>query len=144
MATRPPLIPRLVVDDADRAIDFYRAAFDAELLERYADPSGHVVHAALRINGTQLSLTQEKKDWQNVSPKSLGATSVILNLVVDDVDAVGKKLVEAGATVVFPIADQFYGHREGRMEDPFGHQWTLTTIVEDLTPEEIEARMASF
>lgn len=135
------LTPRIVVAGADRAIDFYKSVFGAELIERYADPNGHVVHAALKLNDAVLALTEEKADWHNHAPSSLKGSPVILNLVVDDVDATAQRMIDAGAEVVFPVADQFYGHREGRFRDPFGHLWIVTTIIEELTPEEIEERM---
>lgn len=135
------LTPRIVVAGADRAIEFYKTVFDAELIERYADPSGHVVHAALTLNDAVLALTEEKADWNNHAPPSLKGSPVILNLVIDDVDATAQRLIDAGAEVVFPVADQFYGHREGRFRDPFGHLWIVTTIIEELTPEEVEKRM---
>ena len=141
-ATSPVLTPRLVVAGADAAIAFYERAFGARVLERFADGSGHVVHAALEIFGAVISLTDERGEWQNISPSTFGGSPVILNLVVDDVDAVGQALERAGAEVVFPIADHFYGHREGRFRDPFGHLWIITRIIESLTPEQIEARMS--
>lgn len=135
------LTPRIVVAGADRAIDFYRSVFDAELIERFADPSGHVIHAALKIRDAVIALTEERAEWHNHAPPSLSGSPVILNLVVDDVDAVTARMVEAGAEEVFAVNDQFYGHREGRFRDPFGHLWIITTIVEKLTAVEIEARM---
>lgn len=135
------LTPRLVVEDADRAIDVYREAFGAELLERMATPDGTVVHAALSIDGAVFSLTEHNPGSRNVAPRHLGGSPVILNLLVPDADAVGAALVAAGGTVIFPIADQFYGHREGRIEDPFGHMWIISTVIEKLTPAQIEARM---
>ena len=135
------LTPRLIVAGADSAIDFYRTVFGAELSERYVDETGKVVHAAITIGTAIVALTDERPEWYNVAPTTLGGTPVILNLVVDDVDALGKRLLAAGAETVFPIADQFYGHREGRFRDPFGHLWIVTTITEKLTPEEIRARM---
>ncbi len=139
--TPPALVPRLVVAGADAAIAFYERAFGARVVERFADGSGHVVHAALELHGAVISLTEQRPEWQNVSPTALGGSAVILNLTVDDVDAVGRALERAGAEVVFPIADQFYGHREGRFRDPFGHLWIITRVIESLTPEQIEARM---
>jgi PhnB protein len=135
------LSPRLVVRRADDALEFYHRVFDARLEERHADDDGHVVHAAFSIGAQTIALTEERREWNNVSPESLGGSPVILNLVVDDVDSVAKRLKEAGAEVVFPVADQFYGHREGRFRDPFGHVWIVTTVIEKLTPEEINARM---
>ena len=134
------LTPRLVVRGADDAIDFYRRAFHAELLERFADDDGHVVHAALSIDGVVIALTEERRDWNNDAPASLGGSSVILNLVVADVDKLATQLERAGAEVVFPVADQYYGHREGRFRDPLGHLWILTSVVEKLTPEQIRER----
>jgi PhnB protein len=136
--TNTTLTPRLVVRGADRALDFYQRAFGARIEERYADDSGHVVHAAFSIEDVIVALTEEQRDWNNSSPDSLGGSPVILNLVVDDVDALGDRLLAAGAEVVFPIADQFYGHREGRFRDPFGHLWIVTKIVERLTADEIQ------
>jgi PhnB protein len=88
-------------------------------------------------------LTEERLEWNNASPQALGGSPVILNLVVDDVDAVAKRLKKAGAEVVFPVADQFYGRREGRFRDPFGHLWIVSSILEKLTPDEIQKRMSS-
>lgn len=134
------LTPRLVVRGADAAIDFYRRAFAAELIERFVDDEDRVVHAALSIDGAIIALTEERRDWNNDSPASLGGSPVILNLVVADVDAVAIQLETAGADVIFPVADQYYGHREGRIRDPFGHLWIVTTIVEVLEPEQIRER----
>ncbi len=136
------ITPRLVVEDADAALSFYREALGAEIVERYADPDGRVVHAAFTLGEVTVSVTSARREWNNDAPTTLGGSPVILNLVVDDVDALAKRFLDAGAEVVFPLADQFYGHREGRFRDPFGHLWILTTIVERLTPEQIEARMA--
>lgn len=141
MQDTPTLTPRLVVADADRAIEFYQRGFDAELLERLEAGPGHVVHAALRIHGAIISLTQENAAHENLAPPALGGSPVILTLSVDDPDAVGAQLEAAGAQVIFPIADQFYGYREGRLRDPFGHLWILSKLVERLTPEQIQARM---
>ncbi|MEQ8273106.1 MAG: VOC family protein [Deltaproteobacteria bacterium] len=135
------LTPRLVVQDADAALAFYGKAFGAEVLERYAEPDGHVVHAAFRIGDAVVSLTQEREVWGNAAPPTLGGSPVLLNVVVDDVDALVERFLAAGGEVVIALADQFYGHREGRFRDPFGHLWILTSIVEVLTPEQIEARM---
>ncbi|HJL00388.1 MAG TPA: VOC family protein [Polyangiaceae bacterium LLY-WYZ-15_(1-7)] len=139
------LTTRLIVKGADAALAFYREVFGAELLERYVEPEGGaVVHAALRLEGgTILALAEANPGWENRSPEGLGGSPVILSLEVDDVDGLGARMVEAGAEVVFPIADQFYGKREGRLRDPFGHLWILSTTTEELSPEEIERRMAA-
>ena len=135
------LTPRLVVRGADEALEFYQRVFEARLDERYVDDSGHVVHAAFSIGDAVVALTEERRDWNNDSPSSLGGSPVILNFVVDDVDALGQRLQAAGAEMIFPIADQPYGHREGRFRDPFGHLWIITTIREQLTPDQIRERM---
>ncbi len=135
------LTPRLIVDGADAAIAFYQDVFDAQIVQRYADDDGHVVHAALQIGDAVLALTDERREWNNESPATLGGSAVIMNLVVDDADALGERLVAAGAETIFPIEDRFYGHREGRFRDPFGHLWIVTKIIEQLSPEQILARM---
>lgn len=137
------LTPRLVVRGADAALRFYSQVFGARVLERYADDAGHVVQAALTFEGVTLTLTEERREWNNDAPVSLRGSPVILNLVVDDADAVGARLVAAGAEVVFPIADQYYGHREGRLRDPFGHLWIITTVIRHVPPEEIQKHTAS-
>jgi PhnB protein len=120
------LTPRLVVRGADAALEYYQRAFGAVLEERHADDNGHVVNAAFSIGPVRVTLTEEALHWHNASPKALGGSSVILNLVVDDVDALAARAVAAGAEIVFPVADQPYGRREGRVRDPFGHLWILT------------------
>lgn len=137
----PTLTPRLVVRGADEALEFYRRVFDARIEERYADETGHVVHAAFAVGDAVIALTEERREWNNDAPASLGGSPVILNLVVDDVDGLGERMQAAGAEAIFPIADQPYGHREGRFRDPFGHLWIVTKIVEKLTPEQIRERM---
>ena len=137
----PRLTPRLIVVGADRAIDFYRSAFGARLIERYADDAGRVVHAAMAFGDAVVALAEERPDWQNIAPTTLGGSPVVLNLVVADADAVGAALAAAGADTVFPIADQVYGHREGRFRDPFGHLWIVTTVIQALSPDQIDARM---
>jgi len=137
----PSLTPRLIVADADAAIGFYQSALGARLVERYADGSGTVVHAALDLGGPILALAEPDPEGHNRAPGSLGGTPVILNLLVEDVDAMVAAFLAQGGEAVIPLADRFYGHREGRFRDPFGHLWILSAIVEALTPAEIEARM---
>lgn len=137
------ITPRLVVSDASAAIDFYTEVFDAEELERYAMPDGAIVHAAIRIDGAIVALAEDDPPHHNTGPAILGGSSVILTLLCDSPDAVADKAVRKGATIIFPVDDQFYGHREGRIRDPFGHQWILSKVVRQMSPEEIEAAMAS-
>jgi len=135
--------PRLLVRGADRAIAFYRDALGAELLEHFADPNlgGLVVHAALRIGDSTVSLADESLDFGNLSPEHLGGSAVILNLDVDDADAVGARMLAGGATVVIPIEDRFYGRREGRLRDPFGHLWIISQTLEELDHATVMERM---
>ena len=117
--------PMLTVRDAAKAIEFYQRAFGArEVAPPARSPSGQIV-AQLAIDGQQFFVVDENPAAYNVSPETLNGTSVRLNLVVDDPDAVAARAVAAGATVVFPIADQPYGMRQGRIADPFGHHWLI-------------------
>jgi PhnB protein len=134
------LYPRLVVSDASKAIDFYLAAFapfGAEEVARYT-VGGKIVHAEVRVGGLRLALKDEGDG--DPAPGPVGRTSVIMSLEVDDADAVGAAMLAAGATVIYPIADQGYGSKGGRLGDPFGHQWMIMQQVEDLSPEEIQRR----
>jgi uncharacterized glyoxalase superfamily protein PhnB len=131
------LYPRLPVRGADAAIAFYREAFGAELVERYATPAGNVVHALLRA-GDVVWAVKDGDEYDPAPPD--GGGPAILALYVTDADAVGAAMEKAGATVRFPIADQPYGERGGRLTDPFGHQWMVACRTEDLTPEEVEER----
>lgn len=133
-------IPYLCVKDGSKAIDFYKKAFGATEVMRMADPSGKVGHAELKIGGGRVFLADEYPEMGFVSPRTLGGTPVMMHLYVEDVDSVAKKAVAAGAKVVRPVEDQFYGDRGGKFEDPFGHQWWIATHVEDVTPEEMKKR----
>jgi PhnB protein len=135
------ITPRMVVKGADRALDFYREALGAELIERFADGDGIVLHSAIRIGGCVLSVIDEKPEYRNVSPTTLGGSPILLHMTVDDPDAVGAAMVEHGAEVVIPIADQFYGRREGRLRDPFGHLWIVGRELEKLSDAEIQRRL---
>lgn len=138
----PKLTPRLIVESSAEAIDFYRDVFGAEELERYATPDGKVVHAAISVDGAVIALADETPEWHNEAPARLGGSPVILTLMCDDPDAIAELAVTRGARVVFPIDDQFYGHREGRIVDPFGHVWILSKIVRKMSPQEIQRAVA--
>lgn len=134
------LVPYLSVRDAKRALDFYRAAFGAVETARLVDPAGGVIHAEVTIGGAPVFVAEENPEWGNHDPQTLGGTPVRLVLQVPDVDAFVARAVAAGATLVIPVADQFYGERAGRVQDPFGHQWIVSTHVEDVSPEEMQRR----
>ncbi len=138
---RSALTPRLVVRDAPAAIAYYVETLGARELERYADPSGHVVHAALSLEGAILALTAEAPRWDNHAPPSLGGSPVLLTLEVADPDAVAARMIARGGRTIIPIGDQPYGHREGRIGDPFGHAWILTKVIREMTPAQIRRAM---
>jgi PhnB protein len=136
----PPLIPYLAVRDAAKAIAFYQQAFDASELYRLIDPeSGKIGHAELLINGTMFMLADEYP-VHNKTPQTLGGTTVKLTLMVEDVDAIVDRASAAGATVVMPPSDQFYGHRSASVRDPFGHEWMFQKEIEKVAPEEMQRR----
>lgn len=128
--------PRLIVRGADEALAFYVRAFGASLVERYVH-EGQVVHAELDFGGFTVQLTESAPHWHNHAPDALGGTPVLLSLGVEDAFATEARLLEAGCQSIFPVADQFYGSRDGRLRDPYGHVWILTQPIEDLGPEQI-------
>ena len=138
------ITPYLTVKGAAEAIDFYKKAFGAIEMMRLANPDGTLGHAEIKIGNALVMLADEYPDYGNLSPKTLGGSSVRLHMYVEDVDAFFEKAVAAGAKVLIPVADQFYGDRSGRLEDPFGHVWLVSTHTEDLTPDEMERRMKEF
>ena len=140
--------PRLVVADGAAAIAFYREAFGAqEIGEPFTDPDGRVIHAEIRIGDSVVMITEDAGDAGAVarSPRSLGGlVSAIMATFWNDVDAAWERAVAAGAEVVYPLADQFYGERGGRLRDPFGQQWMLSQHIEDVSHEEMNRRAAEF
>jgi PhnB protein len=137
------LTPYLIVKGAARALDFYQKAFGATELMRMADPSGRIGHAEIKVGDSVLMMADEHPEMGALSPQSLGGSSVFILLYVEDVDTRFNQAVAAGAQVVRPLADQFYGDRSGTLTDPFGHKWTIATHKEDVSPEEIERRLAA-
>jgi PhnB protein len=134
------LTPYLAVENADQAIDFYKHAFGAKELGRMEGPGGLIAHAELEIGDSRVMLSDPMPGATVKPPKDVGGTSASIFMYVEDVDAVVKQAVEAGATVTMEVADQFWGDRFGSVSDPFGHIWSIATHVEDLTPEEIDKR----
>jgi PhnB protein len=127
--------------NAAAAIDFYKRAFGARETMRLTEPGGRIGHAQMLIGNTMVMLGDEYPEYGIKGPESLGGSPVRMHLYVDDVDAVAAQAVEAGARLISPIADQFYGDRSGRLADPFGHLWILATHVEDVTAEEMQHRL---
>ena len=137
--------PLLIVEDAAGAIEFYREAFGATEELRLTDPgSGVLLHAEVRIGDSLIMLADENEQWGTRGPQSLGGTPVPIHLYVEDVDALAGRAVAAGAEVLIPIADQFYGDRTGRLRDPFGHEWIVATHIEDVSPDEMQRRAEAF
>jgi PhnB protein len=118
------LTPMLTVKNAVAAVDFYRSAFNAVEQARFTAPAGQVV-AEMAIDGLQFFVVDENPQAFNLSPKSLNGTTVRINLVVDDPDATAASAIAAGASEIFPVADQPYGFRQGRVADPDGHHWLI-------------------
>lgn len=135
--------PYITVDDASSALAFYQKALGAEEVMRIPGPDGRICHAEIRIGDSRVMLADEFPDLGARSPKSLGGISGSLMVYVDDVDESFARAVAAGATVLRPVKNQFYGDRSGCVTDPFGHTWTFATHVEDVSPEEMNARMAA-
>jgi PhnB protein len=132
--------PYLIVQGAADAIEFYKHTFGATEMLRMADPQGRVGHAEIRIGDSVIMLAEEHPGMGYRAPRSLGGSSVSILLYLEEVDAVFDRAVKAGAKVLRPVANQFYGDRSGTLEDPFGHIWTIATHVEDVAPEELRRR----
>ena len=121
--------PRLIVRGVDAAIIFYRNALGAKLVERFAEPDGFVGYARLTLGDFSFALSEEVTDWGWISPLTLGGSPILIQLELEDCDAVAKKMLGEKADVVIPIKDRPYGKREGRLRDPFGHLWILSQLV---------------
>jgi uncharacterized glyoxalase superfamily protein PhnB len=133
--------PHLIVKGASEAIDFYKNAFGAEELGRAPGPDGKsIMHAEIKIGDSIIFLNDEFPDMEAKSPLSLNGSPVTIHLYVEDVDMLWKKAVEAGAKEKMPLQDQFWGDRFGVLEDPYGHQWSLATHIEDVSMEEVNKR----
>ncbi|KMO67766.1 VOC family protein [Mycolicibacterium chlorophenolicum] len=142
----PMLVPHLVVDDAAAALDFYTRAFDAEEMVRLPGPDGKLMHACMRINGSMVFLNDdfpEYNDGKSSTPNAFGGTPVTLHLHGADVDGRFQRALDAGAVVVNPLEDQFWGDRYGVVRDPFGHHWALAESVRDVDVNDIAAQMSS-
>lgn len=132
--------PYLIVRGADRALAFYERAFGAKELFRMMRTDGRVGHAELQLGDSRVMLADEHPEIGARGPESIGGSPVTIMLYVADVDATVARAVEAGARVVRPVQDQFYGDRSGAVADPFGHVWFVATHVEDVAPDELERR----
>ena len=133
------------VKGAIDAIEFYKSAFGAKETGRLTMPDGSIGHAELEIGDSKIMIAEENEQWGNLSPQTIGGTPVSLCIYVEDVDAVFAKALQAGAKVTgeMVVKDQFYGDRTGGITDPFGHQWSIMTHIEDVSFEEMQKRMSA-
>jgi PhnB protein len=138
----PQVSPYLCIDDANAAIQFYSKVFDATERMRMSTPDGKVAHAELQIGDSVIMLSDEFPEMDIRGPQALGGTPVTINVYVEDVDTVFNRAVDAGARALHPVEDQFYGDRSGQFEDPFGHRWSVSTNIEDVSPDEMARRAA--
>jgi PhnB protein len=135
--------PYLSVHGAADAIAFYKKAFGAKEVMRMPGPGGTIGHAEVQIGGSRIMLADESPEINFRSPRAIGGTPVTIHLYVEDVDKVAKKAVAAGAKLLRPVAEQFYGDRSGSLEDPFGHVWHIATHVKDIPTKELKKRAAA-
>jgi PhnB protein len=134
------ITPYLIIDGAADALEYYKKAFGATELFRM-EHDGKIGHAEMKIGDSPFMLADEQPAQGNRGPKALGGSPVGIMIYVEDVDTIYKQAIDAGATEVRPLQDQFYGDRSGTLTDPFGHVWTVATHKEDVSPEEIDKRI---
>ena len=132
--------PYLVVENAAKALDFYKHAFGAKEMFRMDGPGGKIAHAEIQIGDSRVMLADESPEMNSRAPGSIGGTPVSLMIYTENVDTVFKAALKAGGIQTRAVEDMFYGDRSGSLTDPFGHQWHIATHKEDLTPEEIQHR----
>jgi PhnB protein len=135
--------PYLRVHNTGEAIDFYARAFGATELFRLTEPSGRIGHAEIKIGPATLMLSDEYPENGIRGPRALGGTTFCMHLHVDDADAAFERAVTAGAAVIRPLQDQFYGERSGTVLDPFGHEWLLGSSIEKVSTEEMQRRYSA-
>jgi PhnB protein len=138
----PRVSPYLVVDGAQKAIEFYVTVLGFSERMRMPGPDGRIGHAELQLGDSVVMLADEFPEMGIKAPGAYGGSPVSLTVYVEDVDATFEKATAAGATVVRPLENQFYGDRSATWDDPFGHRWTINTHVEDVSPEEMGRRAA--
>ena len=141
-AVRQTAVPYLSLKNASAAIEFYKKAFGAKEVLRFED-QGRIPHAEIKIGNSSIFLADESPDYGFLGPESMGGSPVRLHLDVEDVDALAKQAVSAGAKVVRPVADQFYGDRSGHFADPFGYTWIISTRKEEMSLDEMHRRLAA-
>ena len=137
------ITPYLYIRDAARALEFYKEVFGATEVLRMDAPGGKIGHAEIKIGDSHVMLADEFPEMNARGPQTYGGSSVGLLLYVEDVDALAERAVAAGAKLLEPLEDKFYGDRMGKLEDPFGHIWAIATHTEDVSPEELQKRAAA-
>ncbi len=140
----PQVTPYLCVDGAEAAIEFYSKVLGAQERMRMGGPDGKIGHAELQLGQGLIMLADPHPEIGVRDPKDIGGSPVTISVYVEDVDSVYDAAIEAGATSVRAVQDEFYGDRNGQFEDPFGHRWNVSTHVEDVPPEEMERRAAEY
>jgi len=133
--------PHLICAGASDAIEFYKKAFNAVEVVRLPGPQGRLMHAMIRIGDSAVMLVDEMPEWGALGPNSLKGSPVTIHLYVENVDAFVKRAVDAGAKITMPVADMFWGDRYGKLEDPFGHHWSVATHIRDVSPDEMMQEM---
>src|ERR1700712_2779031 len=134
------VIAAINMPNATAAMEWYKNVFDAKEKMRLMEPGGKLAHGEIDIDGTVIMIAEENPDY-NRSPKTLNGTSVIFSIYVPDADATIQKAVDAGATLIAAAADQFYGARVGRIEDPFGYKWMVSTHLKAIKAEEMQKQV---
>ncbi|MDD5184664.1 MAG: VOC family protein [Paludibacter sp.] len=130
----------ITIKGCSEAIEFYKKAFDAKEKGRLLMPDGSIGHAEIDIEGSLLMMAEENIEWDNRSPKTLGGSPMSFSLYVKDTDKAFQRAIDAGATIVMPVTDMFYGDRVGQVMDPFGYKWMIGTHIEDMSYEEMQKR----
>ena len=135
--------PHIICAGAAEAIEFYKKAFGAQEMFRLPGPDGKLMHGSIRIGNSAVMLAEENEKHGIFGPKHLKGSPVIIHLYVEDADAFVARAAEAGANVTMPVAEMFWGDRYGRLQDPFGHMWSVSTHVRDVTPDEMKQAVQS-
>lgn len=133
--------PYLTIKNGVKALEFYKKAFGATESYKLLMPDGRLGHAEIRLGDSVIMLSDEFPEFGGKAPQTLGGSAVSIHLYVEDVDALFKRALAAGAKERKPVMDQFYGDRSGQLEDPFGHLWWVATHKEDVAPEEMQKRV---
>ena len=136
--------PHLICAGAANAIEFYKNAFGAEEKYRMPGPDGKIMNAMITIGGAAVMLVDEMPEWGSLGPLALKGSPVTIHLFVKDADAAAAQALKAGATLMMPVADQFWGDRYGIVVDPYGHKWSLAQHLRDMSPDEMHAAMMEF